>query len=65
MIDLKLFKIRISSEGFRCDVCRYGIESDEIIKRLREEFIRYNDKRANYKMEAEELDQMVRIKVKG
>lgn len=37
MIELKLFKILISYEGFRCDVYRYGIESDEIIKRLREE----------------------------
>ena len=64
MIDLKLFKIKISSQKSRFEIYRYGITSNEVIKHIREEFARYDDKRSEYKMDAEELSEIVGIKIK-
>lgn len=55
-LNLNFYKISVYSASFKCHEYRYGINKDEVVKRLKEEYLRYEDKRAYFEMEAEEVE---------
>lgn len=54
-LNLNFYKISVYSANFKCHEYRYGINKDDVVKRLKEEYLRYEDKRAYFEMEAEEI----------
>lgn len=54
-IELRLYKIVVYSSQFKYIECRYGTNEDEVVRSLREEYKRYEDKREHFEMYAEEI----------
>ncbi|NWK11764.1 hypothetical protein HXZ52_11265 [Clostridium cadaveris] len=54
---MKLFKIAIYSESARYETYRYGTLEKEVIERLRAEYKRYKDKKSDWSMTAEEVQE--------